>query len=44
MPGVITTHRTAINVSGQQQNLDVTTSMPAGVNIYVGNNTSPTNP
>jgi hypothetical protein len=44
MPGVITTERTAINVSGKQQNLDVTTSMPAGVNIYVGNNTQPTNP
>ena len=44
MPGVMTTQRTAINVSGHQQNLDITTSMPAGVNIYVGNNSSPSNP
>ena len=44
MPGVLTTQRTAINVSGKQQNLDIQTSMPAGVNIYVGNNTQPTNP
>ena len=44
MPGVLTTQRTAINVSGKQQNLDIQTSMPAGVNIYVGNNTSPANP
>ncbi len=44
MPGVLITQRTAINVSGHQQNLDITTSMPAGVNIYINNNTSPSNP
>ena len=44
MPGVLTTQRTAINVSGHQQNLDIQTSMPAGVLIYVGNNQKPTNP
>ncbi|MGZ4380678.1 MAG: S8 family serine peptidase [Gaiellaceae bacterium] len=44
MPGVLTTQRTAINVSGHQQNLDIETSMPAGVDIYVGDNKKPTNP
>ncbi len=44
MPGILTTQRTAINVSDKQQNLDIQTSMPAEVNIYVGNNKKPTNP
>jgi hypothetical protein len=44
MPGVLTTQRTAINVSGKQQNLDIETSMPAGVDIYVGGNKKSTNP
>ncbi len=44
MPGILTTQRTAINVSGKNQNLDVQTSMPAGVNIYIGSNKKPTNP
>ena len=38
MPGSITTKRTAINVSGHQQNLDVQITAPAGVTITVGNN------
>ncbi len=38
MPGLVTTQRTAINVSGGQVNLDVQISEPAGVTITVGNN------
>ncbi len=44
MPGVLTTQRTAINVTNHNQNLDIQTSMPAGVNIYVGDNKKPDNP
>ncbi len=44
LPGVLTTQRTAINVSGHHQNLDIQTSMPDGVNIYVGHNKKPDNP
>jgi subtilisin family serine protease len=44
MPGVLTTQRTGINVSGSPQTLDVQTSMPAGVTILVGNNNDPSNP
>jgi hypothetical protein len=38
MPGEISTSRTAINVSGQNQVLHVLTQAPAGVTIKVGNN------
>jgi hypothetical protein len=38
MSGELTTHRTAINVSGKTQNLDVHVTQPAGVTITVGNN------
>jgi hypothetical protein len=38
MSGSITTHRTAINVSGRQQNMHVQITEPAGVTITVGNN------
>jgi hypothetical protein len=38
MSGEITTHRTAINVSGASQNLAVQITQPAGVSITVGNN------
>jgi hypothetical protein len=38
MSGSITTHRTAINVSGHFQNMDVHITEPAGVDITVGNN------
>lgn len=38
MPGQISTSRTAINVSGQNQVLHVLTQAPAGVTITVGNN------
>jgi fibronectin type III domain protein len=38
MTGEITTHRTAINVSGASQNMAVSISQPAGVTITVGNN------
>jgi hypothetical protein len=44
MPGVISTERTAINVSDRFQNMDIQTSAPAGVTILVGNNTDPSNP
>jgi subtilisin family serine protease len=44
MPGVLTTQRTGINVSGRPQTLDVQTSMPAGVTILVGSNNDPSNP
>ncbi|MDX6454182.1 MAG: hypothetical protein QOD48_289, partial [Gaiellaceae bacterium] len=44
MPGVLTTKRTGINVSGNPQTLDVQTSMPSGVTILVGNNNDPSNP
>jgi subtilisin family serine protease len=44
MPGVLTTQRTGINVSGRPQTLDVQTSMPSGVTILVGNNNDPSNP
>jgi hypothetical protein len=37
MTGVISTSRTAINVSGRQQNLSVNITQPAGVEITVGN-------
>jgi subtilisin family serine protease len=37
MSGSITTHRTAINVSGKRQNLAVQITEPAGVSITVGN-------
>ena len=37
MSGSITTHRTAINVSGVHQNLDARVSAPAGVTITVNN-------
>jgi hypothetical protein len=37
MSGSITTHRTARNVSGAQQNLVVNITQPAGVTITVGN-------
>jgi subtilisin family serine protease len=43
MPGVLTTQRTGINVSGRPQTLDIQTSMPAGVAILVGNNNDPSN-
>jgi Subtilase family/PA domain len=43
MPGVLITQRTAINVSGHRQNLDIQTSAPAGVYIFVGNNRQSTN-
>ena len=36
--GDLTTHRTAINVSGASQNMAVSISEPAGVDITVGNN------
>jgi hypothetical protein len=36
MSGAITTHRTAINVSGKTQNMAVQISQPAGVTITVG--------
>ena len=35
MPGTITTHRTAINVSGKAQTLDVSTVAPAGASIII---------
>ena len=38
MSGSISTHRTAINVSGKKQVLDVQVTAPAGVTITVGNN------
>ena len=38
MSGSITTSRTAINVSGRQQNMQVQITQPAGVTITVGNN------
>jgi hypothetical protein len=38
MSGSLTTHRTAINVSGKSQNMAVQISQPAGVSIVVGNN------
>jgi hypothetical protein len=38
MSGSISTQRTAINVSGKTQNLDVHITSPAGVSIVVGNN------
>ena len=38
MGGSISTERTAINVSGATQNLDVLITEPAGVTITVGNN------
>jgi hypothetical protein len=38
MPGTLTTQRTAINVSGQNQNMAVQVTAPAGVSITVGNN------
>jgi hypothetical protein len=38
MSGQITTHRTAINVSGQNQVLKVSTVAPAGATISVGSN------
>jgi hypothetical protein len=38
MAGSISTQRTAINVSGKTQNLDVQITEPAGVTITVGNN------
>src|SRR4051812_3404563 len=38
MAGEITTKRTAINVSGKNQKLRVTTVAPAGASITVGNN------
>jgi hypothetical protein len=38
MPGEITTERTAKNVSGKNQTLDVVTSSPAGTSITVGKN------
>jgi hypothetical protein len=41
MTGTITTTRTAINVSGQNQSLKVSTSAPAGATITVGTNNSP---
>ena len=34
--GTLTTHRTAINVSGKRQNLQVSITQPAGVTITVG--------
>ena len=37
MTGSITTTRTAINVSGKKQNLEVQITQPAGVTITVGN-------
>ena len=37
MSGSITTHRTAINVSGGQVNMEVSITEPAGVDITVGN-------
>jgi hypothetical protein len=37
MSGSISTHRTAINVSGKSQNLAVQITQPAGVTITVGN-------
>ena len=37
MSGSISTHRTAINVSGRRQNLQVLINQPAGVTITVGN-------
>jgi Fibronectin type-III domain/Subtilase family len=41
LTGTITTTRTAINVSGQNQSLKVSTSAPAGATITVGTNNSP---
>jgi hypothetical protein len=38
MSGSISTQRTAINVSGHFQNMDVSVTQPAGVTITVGNN------
>jgi len=38
MPGTLSTQRTAINVSGQNQNMAVQITAPAGVSITVGNN------
>ncbi len=38
MAGSVTTHRTAINVSGKSQNMSVHITEPAGVTITVGNN------
>jgi subtilisin family serine protease len=38
MPGTLSTQRTAINVSGENQNMAVQVSAPAGVSITVGNN------
>src|SRR5262249_18008248 len=43
MTGTITTTRTALNVSGQNQALKVSTSAPVGATITVGTNNSPIN-
>ena len=44
MPGLITTQRTAINVSGRRRTSTSRPSAPAGVNIIVGNSNRPTDP